>query len=175
MWWQTDGKYIKFKLNKYYSNFKFCWQPVWLVGGFGGSPWLLKQLQEGLRSTGSTVNRPDTNLSVYMLYLTLKYCVPYSLQHLLVRRLLQMEMSFLPYNIPSMLVIQERPLEWNVPPSIYRLIQSIRVERTLCINFLMEVCVFLGGMTSSWGRYIRDHSIGDRDTLTLFLREPRSK
>ena len=78
MWWQTDGKYIEFKLNMYYSNFKFCWQPVWLVGGFGGSPWLLKQLQEGLRSTGSTVGRPDMYL--WISYFSLLYDWSYSLQ-----------------------------------------------------------------------------------------------
>ena len=69
MWGQTDGKYIKFKLNMYYSNFKFCWQPVWLVGGFGGSPWLLKQLREGLKDIGVEVSCHDTNLWVYMLSL----------------------------------------------------------------------------------------------------------
>ncbi|PAV16431.1 hypothetical protein PNOK_0805100 [Pyrrhoderma noxium] len=36
---------------------------VWLVGGFGGSPWLLKQLQEGLKDIGVEVSCHDTNLS----------------------------------------------------------------------------------------------------------------
>ena len=69
MWWQIDGKYIKFILNMYYSNFNCCGQPVWLVGGFGGSPWLLKQLREGLKDIGVEVSCHDTNLWVYMLSL----------------------------------------------------------------------------------------------------------
>ncbi|PAV16120.1 pH-response regulator [Pyrrhoderma noxium] len=33
------------------------------IGGFGCSPWLLKQLKEGLRDIGSTVKNPNTNLA----------------------------------------------------------------------------------------------------------------
>ncbi|KLO12778.1 hypothetical protein SCHPADRAFT_940952 [Schizopora paradoxa] len=35
--------------------------PVWLVGGFGASPWLFKQLKEKLGSKGFSVCKPDAN------------------------------------------------------------------------------------------------------------------
>ncbi|KAH8117833.1 hypothetical protein DFH11DRAFT_1740928 [Phellopilus nigrolimitatus] len=37
--------------------------PVWLVGGFGTSPWLFKKLEDGLSPDGIAVCQPDMNLS----------------------------------------------------------------------------------------------------------------
>lgn len=35
---------------------------MWLVGGFGNSPFLLKKLREAFEGSGSTVSRPNDNL-----------------------------------------------------------------------------------------------------------------
>lgn len=39
-------------------------QPVWLVGGFASSPYLLKALQEAFETDGPTVQSPETHLCV---------------------------------------------------------------------------------------------------------------
>ncbi|KLO12783.1 hypothetical protein SCHPADRAFT_940956 [Schizopora paradoxa] len=40
--------------------------PIWLVGGFGASPWLFKQLKEKLGPKGFPVCKPDSNQRVFV-------------------------------------------------------------------------------------------------------------
>jgi hypothetical protein len=126
------------------------YQSVWLVGGFAASPWLFSQLQERLAPLKVTVSRPDSQTSVFGLYLSIYWLLNFEFadqkQSQTVRSA-STATTMYPLGCPSIC------MEWNSFVNLTHKIKIMLRGRIGYASYHQGLSSYLTHSTASWHEY----------------------